>query len=199
MNYSTVTSIDKQVINDTTLLGETGTLGYTSDFFTIGDEVYFSDFNIEITKKFSKKFKAALSYMNLLYNKDIVQGLDGYGTVFADIIVLDMTYKIKSKRSLRMEFQSLTTEQDAGSWIQGLAEYTMAPHWFLAAFNEYNYGNKKKEKRLNYFTIQGGYKNKGNSITLGYGRQRAGIFCIGGVCRNVPASNGMTLSITSSF
>jgi len=34
---------------------------------------------------------------------------------------------------------------------------------------------------------------------LMYGKQREGIFCVGGVCRNVPASNGVTLTITSSF
>ena len=44
-----------------------------------------------------------------------------------------------------------------------------------------------------------GYTNKANRISLGYGRQRAGIFCVGGVCRTVPASNGLSISITSSF
>jgi hypothetical protein len=34
---------------------------------------------------------------------------------------------------------------------------------------------------------------------MSYGKQRAGIFCVGGVCRNVPASNGFAISITSSF
>jgi len=174
-------------------------LGYQSEFLAVGDEPYFSDFNIDITKKFSKKIKASFSYINLVYNKDIVQGLAGYGTIYADIGVIDVTYKIKRKRTLRMELQSLTTKQDDGSWIQSLAEYTMAPHWFIAVFDEYNYGNKKEQRRLHYFTTQAGYKNKGNTITVGYGRQRAGIFCVGGVCRNVPASNGITLAITSSF
>jgi hypothetical protein len=34
---------------------------------------------------------------------------------------------------------------------------------------------------------------------LGYGKRRAGIFCIGGVCRAVPASNGIEINITSTF
>jgi len=199
INYSVVAGLDRKAIDDSTAIGETGTLGYTSDFFAVGDNMYFSDFNIEITKKFSKKLKAVFSYMNLVYNKDVVQGLSGYGTVYADVGVIDITYKIKSKRTLRMEFQSLTTKQDDGSWVQALAEYTMAPHWFIAAFNEYNYDNKNVAKRLHYFTVQGGYKNKGNTITLGYGRQRAGIYCVGGVCRNVPASNGISFALTSSF
>ena len=48
-------------------------------------------------------------------------------------------------------------------------------------------------------SFQAGYKDKGNSFTIGYGRQRDGIFCAGGVCRYVPASNGFSLAITSSF
>ena len=31
------------------------------------------------------------------------------------------------------------------------------------------------------------------------GKQREGLLCIGGVCRQVPASNGMTFSLTTSF
>ena len=137
--------------------------------------------------------------MSLVYNKDAVQGLSGYGTVYADIAIVDVTYKLKRKHSLRFELQSLTTNQDDGSWAMGLIEYSIAPHWFIAGFNEYNYGNKKDEKRLNYYTVQTGYKNKGNSFTFGYGRQRYGIFCVGGVCRNVPASNGFSINITTSF
>jgi hypothetical protein len=34
---------------------------------------------------------------------------------------------------------------------------------------------------------------------LGYGKRREGVFCIGGVCRAVPATNGFEISITSSF
>jgi len=199
INFSSVYDINKSKINDSTVIGEGGSFGYISDPFAIGDEKLFSDFNVEINKKFSKKVKAIFSYMNLVYNKDAVQGLSGYGTIYADIGVVDITYKIKSKNTIRIEMQSLTTRQDDGSWIMGLLEYTLAPHWFVAVFDEYNYDNKKEDKRIHYYTSQIGYKNKGNTFTLGYGRQRAGIFCVGGVCRNVPASNGFTLAITSSF
>ena len=34
---------------------------------------------------------------------------------------------------------------------------------------------------------------------LSYGKQRAGVMCIGGVCRTVPATNGVSLSISSTF
>jgi hypothetical protein len=34
---------------------------------------------------------------------------------------------------------------------------------------------------------------------LAYGRQREGLLCVGGVCRQVPAASGFMLTITSSF
>ena len=50
-NYSRANAIDKTKINDTIPIDTKGTLGYKSNFFAIGKEKYFEDFNIEITKK----------------------------------------------------------------------------------------------------------------------------------------------------
>jgi hypothetical protein len=44
-----------------------------------------------------------------------------------------------------------------------------------------------------------GYIKGSTRFTVSYGRQRAGLFCVGGVCRFVPANNGLTLSFTQSF
>ena len=33
----------------------------------------------------------------------------------------------------------------------------------------------------------------------GFGRQRGGLICIGGVCRYVPESNGFNLNLSHSF
>jgi hypothetical protein len=80
-----------------------------------------------------------------------------------------------------------------------LIEYTISPHYFFALLDQYNYGNADSKQRIHYFTASMGYIKDSNRFSVSYGRQRAGIFCVGGVCRNVPASNGVTLSITSSF
>jgi hypothetical protein len=65
--------------------------------------------------------------------------------------------------------------------------------------DQYNYGNKESDKRIHYFYGSVGYIKNANRFSIGYGRQRAGIFCVGGVCRVVPASNGLTFSMTSTF
>ena len=171
--------------------------GYESDYFAIGDELYFQDINVKIHKKISRKLKTDISYLNIIYNKDIVQGLAGYGTIYANVAIVDVTYKFKPRHSLRMELQGLFTEQDHGDWAMGLLEYTIAPKWFVNISDQYNYGNS--DDKLHYFNIAAGYKKGANRFQMGYGRQRDGIVCIGGVCRSVPASSGFNISITSSF
>lgn len=174
--------------------------GYTNSFFELGD-LYFRDINVEVNKKFTKKFKMIAKYLNLVYNKDVVQGLVGYGTIYANIAIVDLTYKVASRHSLRLEVQGLWTKDqaDQGDWAMALLEYQWAPHMFVAVTDQWNYGNKHVEDRLHYPSISIGYIRNATRVTLGYGRQRAGIFCVGGICRNVPASNGVSLSITTSF
>lgn len=174
--------------------------GYTNNFFELGD-LFFRDINVEFNRRLSKKVKLNGKYLNIAYNKDIVQGLVGYGTIHANIAILDVTYRMAASHSLRLEVQGLWTKDraDEGDWAMALLEYNWSPHMFVAVMNQWNYGNKNVDKRLHYPSITVGYILNATRITLGYGRQRAGIFCVGGICRNVPASNGVTLSITTSF
>ena len=169
------------------------------DFLKVGDEIYFEDFNVEVNHKWSKKLRSIISYVYINYNKDVIEGREGFGNVYSHIGIIETTWKINSKNSLRSELQHLYTKQDKQSWALLLAEFSVSPHWFVAAFDEYNYGNDISTQRIHYYTGTFGYTRGTNRIQLGYGRQRAGIFCVGGVCRTVPASNGFTLSVTSSF
>ncbi|MEP7167921.1 MAG: DUF6029 family protein [Bacteroidota bacterium] len=191
LNYSRVNSIDTVALNDER--------GYKSDFFTPGDKTYFQEVNVEFAKKFSKDFKLILTYINQIYNIDIVQGLVGHGTVYDHIGIAEFNYKFNPRHSMRLELQHLYAKQDTKNWAVGLAEFNISPHWFFAAFDEYNYGNDDKDLRIHYFSGSLGYTKNVTRIAVGYGKQRQGLVCVGGVCRQVPASNGFTLSITSSF
>ena len=134
----------------------------------------------------------------------------------AQIAVLDLTYKINAHHALRFEVQGLWTQdsdkeitldngetvirkQDQGDWVFGQIEYTFSPHWYVAILDQYNYGNSDPKNRLHYALISAGYIKGPHRFSLQYGRQRAGVFCVGGVCRAVPASNGLTFTLTSSF
>jgi hypothetical protein len=196
INFSSVHSIDKDSLSSK---DDPKRLVYHSDFFKFGKQQYFRDFNVEVQKKFSSRLKGTFTYLNFFYNIDVVQGLIGHGTVNAHMGVADITYKLTSSHTIRTELQTLQTKQDMGSWGMGLVEYTYAPNWFVAVLDQYNYGNNETDKRIHYVTGSVGYNYNTSRIALTYGKQRAGIVCVGGVCRNVPASNGLLLSITSSF
>jgi hypothetical protein len=215
-DYGTILSFNFSRVNalDTTnLLMDTvrnNALTYESPFPGWGKRLYFQEFNAEITRKWSKKFKSILSLIAKNYDRDIMeeQGVPTYGKTNALIGVADLTYMFDTRHSLRMEFQHMWASQDSvsdlpdyvnGNWAMILSEYTIAPAWFFSVYDEYNYGNDTESMRLHYLNGAIAYITGATRISLGYGRQRGGLICVGGVCRPVPASNGAFLSITSSF
>ena len=143
--------------------------------------------------------KLNLNYFNFKFNDNAVKVANYYKMIYAQIVVLDLTYQFNRYHSIRFETQGMWTQQDKGNWAFGQIEYTFSPHWYLAILDQYNYGNNNIEKRLHYGLISGGYIDGSHRFSLQYGKQRAGVFCVGGVCRAVPASNGLTFSFTSSF
>jgi len=205
VNYCTAWSLDSTAMPDDTLQFK----GYTTAFFQRGERQYFSDFNIEVRKKLSKTWEIAATYLNLVYDIEVVQGKAGAPVVFADMFIVEGLHNFTSRNSVRFEVQHLRTNQDKGNWVTGLAEFTFSPHWFVAAMDQFNYetldesfsqnGEEVEVKRTHYPIGSMGYIRGGNRFTMNYGRQRAGIFCVGGVCRQVPASNGLSISITSTF
>lgn len=197
LNFSKANSIVTEKLNDTTELYRGGTNGYKSNFFKFGDELYFQDFNIEVSKKFNSKLKGIFSWMNLIYNQAVIEGHPGVPTVYANIFVVDLSYKITPLKTIRTEIQHLSTKQDKGNWLMGMAEYTIAPTWFFSLSDQYNYGNDNE--KIHFYNVGIGYIKNSSRIQLSYGKQHEGIVCIGGVCRQVPASNGFNITITSSF
>ena len=190
LNYSVVFNLDSTAIqNDENLEG------YETNFFTPGEQMYFQDFNVKMIKKFKNRSELVLTYINMVYDIDVIQGKPGQPVIFADYAIIDYSIPLKNRHNLRIELQHLWTKQDKGNWITGVAEYTISPHWFFSFQNQYNYGKTD----IHYPFAAAGYTKGGNRFQLSYGRQRAGIFCVGGVCRQVPAANGLTLSITSTF
>ncbi len=193
-NYSRVQSIVKNWTSSDPLNPD-GTYGYDSPFFKAGDELYYQDFNFEITKKFDRSWKAILMYMNLFYNQGVILTELEKEDVKANIVVGDVTYNIDKKKSLRLEAQHLWTKQDNGNWAYLGLEYSIAPKWFFSVSDMYNYGVTDEH----YYSGAVAYTQGGNRVQVGYGRTRAGVNCSGGVCRYMPATNGFNIAITSTF
>ncbi|MAM04767.1 MAG: hypothetical protein CMD06_02280 [Flavobacteriales bacterium] len=177
-------------------------INHTPAFISIKDEeLYFSDLNIEIYKKINRKLRSNFVLASQYYNKDVLEGKTRgtYGIVKSIIGVVDVQYRIKKGHTIKIELQELLTEQGDGAWSMGLLEYTISPNWFFAIQDMYNWGNKDSEKQLHYANYDFGYIKGATRIAVGYGKKRAGIFCVGGVCKEVPSSNGFNLSISTSF
>ncbi len=204
VNFSKVNALSKDSVyvnsfNDMAL-NRPGTIGYKSNFFTPGKQVYYQDFNIEVDKKFNKKWKGIFTYLSQVYNMEVIQGhATDYGLIHSNIGVADLTYNITYVYSIRAELQGLLTAQDKGNWAAGLIEFTIAPKWFFSVQDQWNYGNVDVQQQLHYYLVSAGYTYNTARISLSYGRQRAGILCVGGVCRYVPAATGLSLTVNSSF
>lgn len=201
-NYALATGLDTTQLHD----DFTNRQFYSSNFGMFGKDVFFQDINIEVRKKLNNKFKVVLMYINFFYDFAAMRGEPGHESLTANIGIIDLNYKINKKHNIRMELQALLVDKDhlgnlhdQGNWATVLVEYTVSPHWFLAILDQYNYDNPDDAKEIHFPYFTGGYTKGTNRIAVGYGKQRAGLFCVGGVCRPVPASNGFTLSITSTF
>lgn len=199
VNYVQVTDVPKTPFSDGSV--DDVLYGYEFDgLFGQSDSVFVKDFNFTISRKFNKKWKAKYAYFNFVFNADangVAAGFKGFA--FADIHVLELNYKIKPKHTLRTEFQTLFTNQDKGDWATVLAEYTFSPHWSFSILDQYNYGNSNEDRRVHYLYGAVTYTSGSNRISVGYGKRREGVFCIGGVCRTVPASNGLEIALATTF
>ena len=207
VNYSLVRSLDKEYVDGTRneITGDlnlVGTEGYHSSFFKWGDNTYYQDFNVTVTRRLTKDFKLSVMYMNQKYNMTVVEG-EG-GMVRSNIFVADGMYQLSAKSRLRTELQYLSTRQDEGSWAFGLLELSLAPHWMFTVSDMWNCGDNdpslgEENTHLHYYQAQVTYNVGAHRIQAGYGRTVSGYNCSGGVCRYVPETKGFTLSYNYNF
>jgi len=168
---------------------------------------YFREYNIEVQHKFNKSFKLSLGYQMINYDQQLYEAKPGVPYVQSQTFFGEATYKFSPTRSLRMEGQYLTSKQDLGSFVNGLIELNIAPHYSFSIGDMVNiepgYINKpvsgKKFELVHYYTFFGAYTYKNTRLTGGYIRQVEGVNCTGGVCRVEPAFNGVRIGLVTNF
>lgn len=197
-NYSRFHSIDQQPVDEAVQNGTmSGSSGYTSSFFKFGPDLLYQDIGLEISRRFTKHWKLILAYNYITYNIDKLQGHPGM--MRGHLVAADLQCKITNKHALRLEAQHLYTKDDNGSWLYGMLEYSISPHWFISVGDQWNYGNENANMRLHYYNVAAAYVWNTTRVAVNFGKTQEGILCIGGVCRAVPASYGCGLSLTTSF
>ena len=127
----------------------------------------------------------------------------------------DFLYKIDRKKAIRFESQYMMigddikadSKQDYGSWLFGLVEFTVAPHWTFTISDMYNIDPGKQSPSdatgekldVHYPRFDIYYTNKSNRFSLSYVKQVEGVVCSGGICRLEPAFSGVKMTVNSSF
>lgn len=172
---------------------------YQTDFFGVGEK-YFSDFNIEVKKQLSKDFRTTFLYVNQFYNKPWVEDQNITEKVNTHIAYTEMIYNFTNTRSIKVDLEHMWADADFKDWIGASVEYNFNDKISLFAMDLVNYGNDKAEEaKKHYLTVGSAYRFKSSRVMVSYGRQRGGLVCVGGVCRFVPESTGLSVSFNTAF
>lgn len=166
---------------------------YSDAAHTMGESrLLWRDINADVERQWNKKWKTSVLVSVQEWSPS--HGMQE-ATYASNIFVVDNTYKITPKMSVRLELQYLYSTDYEKDWMAGLLEFNMAPRWSITVSDMYNHGTSGKH----YYNASVSYTRKNTRIQLGYGRVRAGYICSGGVCRWTPAYTGANLTVTSSF
>jgi len=161
------------------------------------DHQLFRDFNLEIKKKWSKKWSSVLTYQNVIVDKGIVEGGPlGNKSILANIGVLEATRRFDNGKAVRLVAQHLWSEDDRKNWAAGVIEYNFSTRLAIYAADNWNYGGANE---THYYSVGGSYSKGNTRLGINYGRQRGGLICIGGVCRFVPENTGFSANLTVAF
>ena len=172
----------------------------SEDHRDIYDEIY-----TQFTLKKPKKYTMIGGVQLQRYDQELYQGKAGAPIVHTVVPYIDYLWKIDQKKSLRIESQYMDTEQDHGSWLYGLAEYSISPHWIFELSDMWNIkpvedpGSTEPEDKLHFPTAGVVYSAGNTRYAFRYVKQVEGIVCSGGICRLEPAFSGFKLNISANF
>ncbi len=160
----------------------------------------------EVQHKFTKKFKAKVGLQSVFYDQQRYEQKDStYPTVKAFTPFMELTYKLTSYKSIRVESQYLKTGQDLGSFLNAIVEFNYAPHWSFSVGDMVNIEPHRSASStipseiIHYYSGFVGYTEGPTVFTVAYIKQVQGVNCTGGICRVEPAFSGVRLTLSSSF
>ncbi len=171
-----------------------------SNITDLDNEQLYREIFTEVYYKYKRKWsiKGGVQYQE--YNQSVYEVKD-VPLLKAVTPYADFLYRFTSRRSLRVEAQYMSTEQDYGSWIFGLAEFNINSNWSVVISDMYNSSPTKSSnfEKNHYPRFDVFYNFKSNRFGLSYVKQVEGVVCTGGICRLEPAFSGVKFNVTSSF
>lgn len=175
-----------------------------SDIKTLEGDRLFQELFTEVIYKHKRKWQLTSGIQFLTYNQEVYEMKSEVPLVKTITPYVDFLYKFSPSQALRTEFQYMKTEQDFGSWLFGLAEFSIAPRWIFEGSVMYNIDPKKanskglKEKTL-YPTFGLVFSHDAQRYSLRYVKQVEGVVCSGGICRLEPAFSGIRFNMNTTF
>lgn len=183
------------------------------------DEPLYRELYTEIYYKYKRKWTLTTGVQLQDYNQEVYFGKPDAHPIRSMTPYFDFLYKFNAKTSIRFEGQYMNVEktevapskevrEDYGSWVFGLVEFSVAPHWTLTVSDMYNISPGKispldassgKPKKIHYPRFDVFYTYKANRLSLSYVKQVEGIVCSGGICRLEPAFSGVKMTVNSTF
>ncbi|MDO4789457.1 MAG: DUF6029 family protein [Porphyromonas sp.] len=161
----------------------------TMPFFGRDGSHLYSEVALEVGKQINRSIKTTVG---LYYQKKFYESED-FESYTA---VVDFLWRVNRKLSLRTELQHMTTEMKEKGWLFGLLEVGFAPNWMVYVSDMYNYGGETKE---HYYMAGCSFTYNGLRLTASYGLSRAGVQCVGGICRFVPEYTGLMAGLSYTF
>ncbi len=176
---------------------------YEAKFIGSGPRL-FRDFNVEVKKKWSKRVNSVFTLQDVVVDKGVSLGgpVGTQGDIHATVAVAEATIKMQKSQSLRVVGQHLWAKKDRQNWMALVAEYNFNSRFSMYVYDNWNYrefGYDGEEKDIHYYNIGASYTKGRVRVAGNYGRQRGGLICVGGVCRFVPESNGLSATINVAF
>lgn len=175
-----------------------------SDVTTLDNDLLYRELFTEILYKYKRKWQLTTGIQFLNYNQEVYEQKPEVPIVRTVVPYFDFLYKFNPKKALRLEFQYMETKQDFGSWLFGLAEFSIAPRWVFETSGMYNIHPKKPDARgiiakTLYPTFGVVFNRNNNRFSLRYVKQVEGVVCSGGICRLEPAFSGVRFSMNTIF
>ncbi|MBK7873122.1 MAG: hypothetical protein IPJ74_21840 [Saprospiraceae bacterium] len=186
-----------------------------SNITNLDDELLYREVYTEIGYKYKREWSILGGVQFQNYNQEVYEFKPGVPNVQTVTPFAEFLYKFDRTKALRIEAQAMFTGedksvelgQDYGSWLFGLAEFSIAPHWTFTASDMYNVEagrnspvNENGEKlNIHYPRFDIYYTYRSNRFSLSYVKQVEGVVCAGGICRLEPAFSGVKMTVNSTF
>jgi hypothetical protein len=109
------------------------------NLLSAANQKYYTDANVEVKKKWSKKLETTLALQKIFYNTSVI-ATAGHASVDANIIAVGALYKYATKKSVRVKLEHLWATEDQGNWASAITEFSFASPYTFYVSDLYNYG-----------------------------------------------------------